>query len=150
RGWTAAMDGDLATAYSELKIAVAVAVESGIPWFECLARIGLAQQGDVVDRRAVEAQLRTAAALAERLRCPWLSYAVETAAAHAARSTGDEHATLEALRAAFRRGHELGLHQPLGWRPRPLAELCAMALNHHIEPEFARLLVRDSKLAPRA
>ena len=75
RGWTAALDGDLASAHSESKTALAVAVEAGIPWFECLARIGLALvQVDGADRRGAEAQLRTAAALAERLRSPWLSY----------------------------------------------------------------------------
>lgn len=151
RGWIAALDGDVVDAYREIKTALAVAVETGIPWFECLARIALAQiQTDGADRRSVEAQLRAAAAIAERLRSPWLSYAVELAVANAARSIGDRRAALEALRAAFRHGHEHGFRQPLGWTPRPLAELCAMALDEAVEPEFARALVRDGKLAPAA
>ncbi len=149
RGWIAALDGDVVDAHRETKTALAVAVETGIPWFECLARIALTQlQDDGADRRGVEAQLRTAAAIAERLRSPWLSYAVELATANAARSAGDTRAALEALRAAFRRGREHGFRQPLGWTPRPLAELCATALDEGIEPEFARALVRDGRLAP--
>ena len=70
-----------------MKIALAVAIETGIPWFECFTRIALAElQADGTDRRGVEAQLRTAAVIAERLRSPWLSYSVTLAIASAARS----------------------------------------------------------------
>jgi LuxR family maltose regulon positive regulatory protein len=149
RGWMAALEGEGADAYWEMKTALAVAIETGIPWFECLARIALAQlQTDGADRRSVEAQLRTAASIAERLRSPWLSYSVELAAANAARSIGDKRAALHSLRVAFRQGHEQGFRQPLGWRPQPLAELCALALNEGVEPEFTSALVRDGKLAP--
>jgi DNA-binding SARP family transcriptional activator len=149
RGWAAALKGEVADAYSEFKTALAVAIEAGIPWFECLARVALAQiQTDGANRRGVEAQLRTAGAIAERLRSPWLSYAVQLASATAARSSGDKEAALETLRTAFRHGHEQGFRQPLGCLPRPLAELCAMALDHGVEPDFARTLVREGKLAP--
>jgi ATP/maltotriose-dependent transcriptional regulator MalT/DNA-binding SARP family transcriptional activator len=149
RGWMALLDGDVVDAHRETRTALAVAVETGIPWFECLARIALTQLStDGVDRRGVDAQLRTAAAIAERLRSPWLSYSASLAAADAARSAGNRRATLETLRNAFRQGREHGFRQPLGWTPRPVAELCAMALDEDVEPEFARALVRDGRLAP--
>jgi ATP/maltotriose-dependent transcriptional regulator MalT/DNA-binding SARP family transcriptional activator len=149
RGWMAALEGDFADAHGEMKTALAVAIETGIPWFECLARIALAQlQADGSDRRGVEAQLRTADVIAERLRSPWLSYSITLAAANAARSSGDKHRALHSLRVAFLRGREQGFRQTLGWWPRPLAELCALALDDGVEPEFARALVRDGNLAP--
>jgi hypothetical protein len=132
-------------------MALAVAIETGIPWFECLARIALAQaQGASVDRRGVEAQLRGAQAIAERLRSPWLRYAVELAASDAARIAGDKRAMLDGIRTAFRQGQDHGFCQPPGWQPAALADLCVVALNEEIEPDFARALVRKGRLAPTA
>jgi DNA-binding SARP family transcriptional activator len=147
--WLAALDGEIADAHREAKMALTVAVETGIPWFECLARIAIAQlQVGTADRRGVEAQLRGAGAIAERLRSPWLAYAVRLAAADAARSASDQRTALDCVRAAFRQGHEYGFRQPLGWQPRALAELCVVALNEEVEPDFARALIRDGVLAP--
>jgi DNA-binding SARP family transcriptional activator len=151
RAWIAAIDGDLADAHREARTAVAVAIETGIPWFECLARIEVVQmQSDGADRRGAEAQLRTAAAIAERLRSAWLSYAVGLATAGAHRIAGVRQATLDALRASLQLGRENGFRAPLGWPPQALGELCATALGAGIEPELARALVRDGKLAPAA
>lgn len=149
RTWLAALDGDLADAHREAKLAVALAVETGIPWFECLARIELAQvQAGAADRHVVEAQLRVAAGIAETLSCPWLSYAVELAAGAAALNAGDKPGALENVRVAFRQGHEFGFRQVPGWQPRALADLCALALNAQIEPDFVRALVREGRLVP--
>ncbi|TMH22379.1 MAG: hypothetical protein E6H64_05710 [Betaproteobacteria bacterium] len=149
RAWLAVLDGDIADAQREAKMALAVAIETGIPWFECLARIVLAQvQMGAADRRGVEAQLRGAEAIAERLRSPWLSYAAQLAASEAARSAGDRHGALAGIRAAFQQGQEYGFRQPPGWQPRALAELCVLALDEEVEPDFARALVRDGRLAP--
>ena len=135
----------------DAKLALAVAVETGIPWFECLARIALAQlQMGSSDRRGAQAQLRAAETIAERLRSPWLSYAAKLAASEAAMVAGDRREALEAIGAAFRQGHEYGFRRPPGWHPRAMAELCVLALETQIEPDFARALVRDGRLAPQA
>ncbi|HEX7271271.1 MAG TPA: BTAD domain-containing putative transcriptional regulator [Casimicrobiaceae bacterium] len=149
RAWRATLGGEPADAHREAKLALALAVETGIPWFECLARIALAVSG-ASDRRGAEAQLRTAEAIAERLRAPWLAYAVRLAAGATAAQTGDRSAALENVRIAFRAGHEHGFRQPPGLQPQALAELCALALDADVEPEFARALVREGKLAPAA
>jgi ATP/maltotriose-dependent transcriptional regulator MalT/DNA-binding SARP family transcriptional activator len=151
RAWLATLDGDIADAHREVKMALAVAIETGIPWFECLARIALAQaQSASADRRGVEAQLRGGQAIAERLRSPWLRYAVELAASDAARIAGDKRAMLDGIRTAFRQGQDHGFCQPPGWQPAALADLCVVALNEDVEPDFARALVRKGRLAPTA
>ena len=149
RGWLAAIEGDLVEAHREAKITLALAIETGIPWLECIARLALAElQFGRADVRGVEIQLRGAEALAERMRCPWLSFGVQLAAAGERLEAGQQRDALNAVRAAFRLGHEHGFRRPSGWRPQVLAELCALALESDVEPEFARTLVREGRLAP--
>jgi ATP/maltotriose-dependent transcriptional regulator MalT/DNA-binding SARP family transcriptional activator len=151
RGWSEALDGDDADALREAKLALALAVEAGIPWFECLARIALAQRlAAGADRAGAAAQLRAAEAIAERLRSPWLGYSVQLAASSAALASGDKVGALEKIRAAFRHGYEHGFRAPPGWEPQALAELCTLALDADVEPEFARALIRECKLVPAA
>ena len=151
RAWLAALDGDLEQAHRETKLTLALAVETGIPWFEALARVELAQmQVDAGDRRAIEAQLRAAADIAERTRSPWLSYAVQLASAAGALRAGERTAALERVCGAFRDGHEHGFGRTPGWPPHGLGDLCALALDAQVEVEFARALVRGGKLVPSA
>jgi DNA-binding SARP family transcriptional activator len=150
-GWLEALEGDDANALREAKLALALAIEAGIPWFECLARIALAQRlsaGD--DQRGVGAQLRAAESIAQRLRSPWLAYAARLAASGAALTAGDKVSALEGLRVAFREAYEHGFRAPPGWESHALAELCAIALDADVEPEFGRALVREGRLVPEA
>jgi DNA-binding SARP family transcriptional activator len=147
--WRAAIDGEVADAYREARTALAVAIETAIPWFECLARLAVARlQSDEADRRGVEAHLRMATAIAERLESPWLSYAVGLATANVLRGAGDTAAALAPLRTSLALAREHGFRAPLGWPPQALAALCALALDADIEPELARALVRAGNLAP--
>ena len=151
RGWLATLEGDAAGAQREAKSAQALASEAGIPWLECLARAALARAlADSGDRRGCEAQVRGALALAERLRSPWLQFAAQLAAAEAALQLKDEALALAAAGAAFSLAREHDLQYAPWWRPRETADLCAVALGHGIEPEYARRLARARRLTPRA
>ena len=148
-GWLAALEGDDTNALREAKLALALAIEAGMPWFECLARIALAQRLSAgEDQRNAGAQLRTAESIAQRLGSPWLSYAARLAASGAALASGDKVSALEGIRIAFREGYERGFRAPPGWQPHALAELCATALDADVEPEFGRALVREGRLVP--
>jgi ATP/maltotriose-dependent transcriptional regulator MalT/DNA-binding SARP family transcriptional activator len=150
RGWLALLDADGAGARREAKTALALAIETGVPLLECMARIALAQSlGDEGDRRARESQLRAAEGLAERSRSDLLRYCARLGAASAAREAGDEAAALEALRGAFALGREHGYQHAPWWQAAAVAELCALALRHGIEPDYTRSLVRSRRLAPR-
>ncbi|TAK52062.1 MAG: hypothetical protein EPO27_01855 [Betaproteobacteria bacterium] len=151
RGWLAALDGDAAAAQREARTAVGLAAETGVPWLECLARGAFARTlADAGDRRGAEAQLRSAQALAERLRSPWLGFATQLAVADAALQSRDEAGALAKAKAAFGLGREYGFQHAPWWRARESAELCALALRHGVEPEYARALVRARRLVPRA
>ena len=150
RGWLAALERELVEAHREAKMSLALAIETGSPWLECVVRIALAQlQHGRADPRGVEAQLRGAEVLAERMRCPWLSFGAQLASAEGRLDAGEEREALDAVRAAFRLGHEHGFRRPPGWRREALAELCARALESDVEAEFARALVREGGLSPR-
>jgi DNA-binding SARP family transcriptional activator len=149
-GWLAQLEGDDAAARREAKTALALAVESGTPWVECLARTALAQSlAGEADRRGRDAQLRAAADLAGRARSDLLRFYAGLATAAAALEGGEEAAALEALRQAFALGREHGLQHAPWWRAPALAELCAQALRHGIEADYARALVRSRRLVPR-
>jgi DNA-binding SARP family transcriptional activator len=147
--WLATLGDDAGSAGREAKMALAVAVELGMPWLECLARITwshlLAAAGD---HRGCEAQLRGAEVNAERVRSPLLSVSLHLAAAGAAILARDEDAALGPLRAGLELGRELGLRYIAGLRPSLLAEACALALRSGVEPEFTRALVRARSLPP--
>jgi DNA-binding SARP family transcriptional activator len=149
-GWLALLEGDGAAARREAKTALALAVECGTPWVECLARVALAQSlAGEADRRGRDAQLRAAADLAERARSDLLRYYAALAAADAAREAGEEAAARDALRSAFALGREHGLRHAPWWRAPALAELCAEALRLGIEADYAQALVRARRLVPR-
>ncbi len=150
RGWLAIDEGDRALARREAKSAHALAVETGMPWLECLSRVAVAQSlGEEGDRRARDAHLRAAASLAQRTGSALLRFWVALAQAEASRESGDEAATLEALREAFGLGGEHGyLHAPW-WQGASVGELCVLALRHGIESDYARSLVRARRLATR-
>jgi DNA-binding SARP family transcriptional activator len=151
RAWLAALDGDMAGAHREAKTAVGVALEAGVPWLECLARAALARLlADAGDRRGCDLQLRSAEALAVRLASASLRFCVQLAAAEAALAMNEEPAALDALKAAFALGRENGYQHALWWRARQVADLCALALRHGVEPDFARALVHARKLVPQA
>ncbi len=151
RGWLAALEGDVAAAHREARTALAVAVETGLPWLECLARAASAQVLSAGgDQRGADAQLRGAAALAERLASPLLGFEVRLAAAAAANDANDRHAARDGLKAAFELGRQYRFQHVPGWRPQAIADLCALALREGIETDFARGLVRARKLVPQA
>jgi ATP/maltotriose-dependent transcriptional regulator MalT/DNA-binding SARP family transcriptional activator len=150
RGWLALQEGDGAAARREAKTAHALAVETGVPWLECLSRVAVASaMGDEGERRARDAHLRAARELAERARSDLLLFGVQLAQADAAREANDLPAALEALRGAFVLGREHGYQHAPWWQGAAMAELCTLALQHGVEPEYASSLVRARRLAPR-
>lgn len=151
RAWLATLEGDPALAQREARLACAAAAETGAPWFECLARVGLAETlAEGGDWRGCDAQLLGAEAIAARLASPPLAYAVRVALAAAANRRGQGEAALEQLREAFAIGREQGFHHVPAWQARPLADLCVLALREKVEPEYARSLARAARLTPSA
>jgi LuxR family transcriptional regulator, maltose regulon positive regulatory protein len=141
-------EGDSALALRESKSALTLAIEFGMPWLECWARIATAQLLAPGDRRGAEGQLRSAAALAEQLRSPLFLASVRAAEAMVAAESAEEHKALEPLRQALAIVRQQGFRYLAFVRPQRLATLCVIALSHGIESELVRMLVRASRLDP--
>ena len=150
RGWLAALDDDTVTAHREARMALAVAVETGIPWFECLARLALCDlQVDSADRRgrggAVTRRREHFSATRKPMagfqrqaprRRTWHVRRATWASSNICARLPRSDASTDSCR------HRTGV-------PEALADLCVVALEADIEPEFVRALVRAGKLAPR-
>src|SRR5262249_90767 len=52
-------------------------------------------------------------------------------------------------RGAFRLGREYGFGQPPAWSLEALPDLCVVALEAQIEPDFAQALIRSGELMPK-
>ncbi len=150
RSLLAVSENDTAREQREMKSALLLAGECGIPWFEWFARAGLAQALCGSDAHGAAAQVRGASALAERLASPLLAVPTLLAEAAAELKRDGEAAALAALAAALKLGREHGFRHIVGLRPSLVAALCAMALRHGIEPELARGLIRFGRLDPPA
>jgi DNA-binding SARP family transcriptional activator len=151
RSWLAAADADAGGASREARAAAETALEAGLPWLESLARAALARLlAEAGDRRGRDTQARSADALAERLGSAALRFCVGLAAAETALASGEDGAALTALERAFALGREHEYRNAPWWRPQEVGDLCAAALRHSIEPEYARSLVRLRGLVPHS
>ncbi len=151
RAWIAGHDGDMSAAGRLAQTTVRLAAESGLLWLECLARLWAAQAASASkDRASAEAQLRVAAAHAERLDSPLLGCSVRTVLASTALAAGDAAGAMADLSAALALVRERGYRHVVGARPHSVGELCAVALEHEVESEAARALVRSGSLPPPA
>jgi DNA-binding SARP family transcriptional activator len=82
------------------------------------------------------------------MRSPLVDFNLELMEALAWLHKPDREAAAAALRRAFALGSEGGFTNTLAWMPRAMSELCALALECGIEPDYAKRLIRERGLAP--
>jgi LuxR family maltose regulon positive regulatory protein len=145
--WHAMLCDDPLKAYREQKIALRLAIEAGCPFYEVLCRLALAlvlaENGD--ERRAAS-QLRKVRASARYIDNRLLEFMCLTTFAYLALEHGRQRSGLGALRYAMGLGREHGFKHFLWWLPKVMAKLCEHALEHGIETEYIRELVRERGL----
>jgi LuxR family transcriptional regulator, maltose regulon positive regulatory protein len=147
--WFAMLQGDAFIAHQRLKLAVRTAAELGLPFFQVIASIGLAQVlFDNGDERGARQELTRALEIAATLRNRLLDFTVLMCRAHMALSRGDDTEGLALLRTGLELGRERGLMHFLWWQPQKVAELCQRALEADIEPDYARRLIVRRGLVP--
>ncbi len=151
RAWEASQQGDAVRALAEQKTALKLALEVGCPFFEVLCRMSLAQQlAALGDERKCVSNLRRVRELARTIPNAHLEFTCLASFADLALRHGRERAGLNALRRAFEIGREYGYAHFLGWRGDAMARLCAAALEHGIEREYARTVIARRGLVPHA
>lgn len=149
--WTAALRRDVITAYRELKEALEVAIELGIPFLEVLCRSAMVQVlFECGDRRQGTAQGRRLHGLTRDLGNPLFEFMTLLSYAAVAIEEGRRRSGLNSLRYAFGLGREHGFLPVLWWQPAVMARLCLEALEENIDPDYARHLIRTRKLFPES
>ena len=146
--WFAILQGDAFLAHRHLKLAVGIASELGLPFFEVVAGIGLSQVlFDSGEEQGALQEMTRARQIAGKLRNKLLDFTLLMSRAHMA-LRGPEAEALSLLRAALALGREHGLMHFPWWQPRKIAEICQKALEANIEPDYVRQLILCRELAP--
>lgn len=149
RGWLASLESDTPRAGRELRTALALADELGMPWAGCLTRIAAAQAVSAEgDHRSANALLRSAQDTAERVQNPVLLATVKLALAGVSLAAADTGSLPALLRSGLQIAREQSLRHFIALRPNLLAEVCAAAMRTGVETAFASTLARASALAP--
>lgn len=149
RGALAMLERETAQAQREFRNAITLSGEAGVPWAEWFARVAMADALSASgDAQPALAQVRSAAALSEALDSPLLQVSTRLIEASVTLACGDETAALTALRTGLALGRSHGFRHIAGLRPGVVAALCAAALRHGVDTEFARNLIRAGRLAP--
>ncbi len=147
--WLALMKNDLLTAYQHQKDAYRIATEMGMPFFEVLCGLPLAQILYACgDERKSAAQMRKVRSIAKTIKNRLLEFMSLTVYAQLALEHGRRVSALKALRYAFGLGREKGFTNVLWWQPSVMAKLCARALEENIEVDFVKGLIKQRRLIP--
>ncbi|NIR30519.1 MAG: hypothetical protein GWN84_14660 [Gammaproteobacteria bacterium] len=147
--WHAMLRKDLLRAYQHQKAALRLATEVGVPFFEILARLGLAQVlfqcGD--DHKGAM-HLQQVHSIAREIRNYWLEFMSLIAYAQIALDHGRKRSGLNSLRYAMGLGREYGYTHFLWWQPEVMGRLCTSALEAGIEVDYVKDLIRKRNLVP--
>ena len=145
----AMLQEDAFIAHRHLKLANLTASELGLPFFQVIAGVGLAQVlFDNGDERGAQQELARAQQIAAKLRNRLLDFTMLMCRAHMALRRGSDQEVRELLRAALKLGRERELMHFLWWQPQKAAELCQRALEADIEPDYVRRLILRRGLMP--
>ena len=149
RSTVARAAGEPGAALGQARDATLMAVEAGLPWLECLARLAMAQLlSAAADRHGAEAQARSAEALAHRLGSPLLRLATLFTQAAVAVEGADEAAAAAPLQTGIELARDLGVHHCSGVPPALMGTLCAIALRCGIAADHTRLLISSGQFVP--
>lgn len=147
--WHGLLTGNVSEAAVCAEKAAALAEETGPTVPRITAGLTAAQALYAAgDRRKAARFLAGAKKLNQRAGSRYLAFVCHLVEAHFAFSRGDSGAGLRALSSGMtlgRRENLVSMHYL--WQPGVMAELCARALAGGIEPEYARKLVRELRLA---
>lgn len=146
---TAFYRNDSLNALASAREAVAVADEAGVPFCRALHRLGLAHalfaRGE---RREALVHSAEARRLARRMRIANIEFECLSSAIYFLLERGKRRAAVPLLRKLMHLARQLGDVRRSFWTPKIVTRLFAVALEHGIEVEYVRGVIRRRKLAP--
>jgi DNA-binding SARP family transcriptional activator len=147
---TALWRHDPTRAREQARISGALAEQSGTSFAQALCGLTRAlAEGECGDHEAALTHLRAAHARGSAMGSRYIECLCLFAEARLALARdGDQPATIASLRRAMAAGREGRFFQHLWMPPDVMASLCAAALAHGIDVEYARELIRRRRLTP--
>lgn len=142
--------GNAAAMHEHAHTALQLARRAGVPWAQGMVLPAVARVLELRgDSAGADSALDEAAALAEAIHSGTISYAALLARTELAIARGNRPETLGALRKFMALCREHDFTNSSWWRSDVMAELCVIALEHDIETDFTRHLIRLRRLVPR-
>jgi len=149
-GWLAMTDGDSGGQLEKHRLGLELAERAGSPFFIAIELIECARARRLHGDTGSRALLDRAQAIARSMRSHTLEHLIAIGEAETALDDADSSACREAIRRAFTIARQHGAYNHTHWHPESMARLCALALEHNIEADYARELVRRRHLMPPA
>lgn len=128
---------------------LASSVEAGVCWAEVYTRPALAQALFLAgDEAGARRELELGAQVAASIGCTNAFYYIHELEAQFAEARGDGPARIESIARMFRVMREQGFTNSAWWRDDLMSRCCSIALEHSIEVDYVRTLVRRRGLRP--
>lgn len=143
--------GELHVANERLEKCIQQVTKGSAPFQHVMHLIALAQVRHALgEREEIPSLLAESRAFAGSIGSPLIEFMVCCCEAYFAFEDGDEGAGLAALRESFVLGHRRGYVNYAWCRAEMLVSLCVKALEHGIEQDYARELVRIRGIVPES
>ena len=147
--WLALLKGDVHVAYQEQRTSMRLATDMGLPFFEVVGGIVLAQiLYECGDQRKGALYLREVRQVAKTIKNHYLEFMSFLFYADLALRYGRPAPGLRALEYALKVGREMGYSNTIWWQPKMMARLAATALENGIEVDYVKSLIRRRNLVP--
>lgn len=147
--WLHVLRDELDDARQHLRAAVRLAVDMGLPFFEVIGKLCLAQvlfaRGDQQDGARYLKEVRARARTINNRLLEFLCFLVFADIAFANKRTSMGR---KALRYALSLGRQHGYSNVVWWQPQMMARLAVHALEHGFEEIYVRNLVAKRELVP--
>jgi len=150
-GWLALIQGDPRQAVSEMQRSDKHGIEANLPFPMAIGKIGLANACiEIGDHDGASKALKEANGTAQRMESIALKFMCQIGWAYSALKKDDERSLLKHLELMTAEGKDYApFYSPPGmWRPPVMSQLCAKALEHGIEVDYVRDLIRKRNLTP--
>ena len=149
RAWIAMERGDLQDAFNQQRAALRLIKELGLPFFEAVTRMGMAQiQFELGDTRKSIEHMKIVSKITQTIDNRLFEFQSLLIYAYLALEYGRESRGLRALSTALKMGRENNFSYTIWWQKKVMAKLAVIALRNGIEPEYVKWLIVKRRLMP--
>ncbi len=147
--WHALLQKDLATALIHAETSLNLVNALGWPLYEALGHLAMALVlHEMTEQERASEHLAKCMDISRKIRSRIMEWRCLLAEAQFALDHGNDEKGLNALRQAMAIGKKGGYLSHSYWQPLVMARLCAVALEHNIEADYVKSLIKKRELIP--